>query len=1045
MSVDPAENVVLHTAWHTLFIGSSRSAPSVEEAAIVLQAVGYSRVDPDWVSSATLQKHRKDYSEVYGAQSGRCLPQRVAQAAAEALVWHPSIEPTTRKALRAAILQSVLSNKVAVKGLCQWLHDLVRCCAVPPHAAEGQLFVLTSGASAAVFWEAKLYAALCFAGGYRTIRPLAKLLTLYIHQESGLSLLKGEATEDTGALAPVRRKGVVAGILEAALCCSRHDSKAVGHALQSLTHAAGIEDQAGEWVPSAGKSEAVLQAASLLLTQLVSQTTVLERHTKGNTAATSPSADTTTAVEVVHAIQELLFTLMLGAGTIAMPNRPSPAAADPSSDGTLLTTSRPLTLGEADALTQRLFPVLVQQLGYEWPWSALLRHGRILDKQQHTPTFPGVAWGSRLVMDHIWLTVGRHRTYRDRLHALLPESYDGILEGLGLLPPPPPPITAASEEASASARTAEPPLYVMPTYYEEAGTVVVGYLERSGQGRLRVDEAERVLTQATGTLPMTARLRALAPPVAVNRSVDEGTVATEGRYPLSSAVVSALEARYRAEVLLASVVVFTQLRVVSQVQQLLRVLAPLLGKLLLMVGRTGGECPPLLTLRRTDNKAFPLEFSRLAERLMSDVGYQFYPLEWLPAVARVCNATAHRAAAGSSSSTDDWAVAPSLAAQHGTPYSVYAAVAHQLGASLRAPIGSSGELTQRHPAGARSSVVTPSSHYVSQMHLLGPQGGDTQKQAAWQRAAGILDGLMLPAYLDSCVSSCELEGTLAVTATRRVVGTAGQAAQISSAVADAVSRMSPALWKAYWQAGKAATGPGRESQTGPDQQPSQQRATAVEVEAVRDLTEALVRRGASSSVDHMVASDFLVTVAQCFMPHTYTEGGKTIAADHLLEAARAWCADMVGSAADRSRLRVLRMQQQTEPNGCLPLPLPYNSCTLDACAVGRRVLRAVPARLLEKMRLRQQTVEVLYRRRDAWLQAHAPPSVTPEGPRRQSLPHRCVDALLSHQWARWCHVLRDMAILEGGMAGEDLTAAQWLFYAPYTMDYLPEVDGGFVS
>lgn len=976
---------------------------------------------------------------------------------------------------------------------------------------------VTAGGSAdegaRVFAEAQLYAALCLHCHFPTVKQLAKLLTVYIYQEDAfvaqavLHTAAGGDGKYRRHRDEARARGVVAGLLGYALDTAQRAQRRLREALQSMQeegerasepHGGHHRKDSRPLLPPVGprpeQTSAVLSAAAHTLVQLLTQ----ESQLKAAEGTSGALGSLSMGREIVHTVQELVFTAVLGAGTALMSNRPtqSPQQQAQQGDGlrSFTVTHRALTIHEVDALTRHLFPLLLQQLGYEWPWSELLRHCRGLDKLQVSPPFPYVALSSNLLVETVLLRLSSH-TYPERLENLLPESFDRVREKLGLLPAP---NRSAAEEDGREAPAREgrdrARLFFLPEYYQEPVTALQAYYSRTKLGRLRVEEAERVLSVAVSTLPMVVQLRALAPPEEPEDGDEEGGTgrARDHRlYPLTGARVTALVTRFKAECLLASVIVHTQLETHSQVQGMMRELAPLFLKLTVALGgNPNALAVPLLTSAGGDGPQAEgdasgsshgsLGFTDEAKRLINDIGYQFPSIEWLPWFAHAFHARHHRAAQPSSSQTGMGALPSSSsfplfgpaaagAAAGGAavslPYSVYAAVAHQMRASFHSPLGSS---SSSSPSGFRSSLVTAPSRKCWLSEYLGKEveesgGGVGELMNPLKRATRILETLMLPCWLDARVSSCDLEGTIAVTATRVVGGnrhgSVGGAAGGGGGGAaggggdSLLARLShllkPHILELFWRDSQADDDGGY---TGKDE------------EAVRALTNALLRQGASSFELTMEAKDFVLTTAQCFLPLTgdlsrkvegTARGGAVKPTAELLRGALAWCQSTVGNNAVRAEVR-MRLQQHMQgsqpPSFDSVLPAVYNSCTFDACALARRVLLSeVPARLLEKMRLRRQQSADLIARRDRCIrriQGHDADADDNGGERgEEAVPLRKeVDRLLLHQFSQWVSLLRAFALWseegeegDGGIRGAavtggelpELSAAQWLWYSPY--------------
>ncbi|CCW60513.1 unnamed protein product [Phytomonas sp. EM1] len=986
-----------------------------------------------------------------------------------------------------------------------------------------------------IFHASMLYGALCVSSSYTAVRPLAVLLTAYIFQDcpsmktrllsitcptsSTITTCSEHFDDDFWrVLTLTRLRGVVAGVLEFTLRLQDADVITVRRAVDLLMEENGndsYEMSSLEGIsPEPGKSLGVLQSAVILLMQLIQRTVEwtttrcalgaegVPEHDPDSGASslsTRVSEPIMAAKEIVHEIQELLFAVVLGAGTLQMPNRPTlPTAAKPLpphakklvhpkkglrktpslravEDGWMVVTRRALTLGEADALCEGLFPALLQQLGWEWPWSELLRQCRMLDKQQQAPPFPFIAWRSCQLIDTVLMRVAQ-RTYPKRLQYVLPRSYHRLLDALDLSPCA---STGIGEVAGEGSLSSSPPeLFPMPPYYAEAGGAVVGYLRLSGLGGVRVGEVERVLSQATRTLPMVVRLRALAPPSPSQEGCDNAGDGRGARALLSVERVEELEARYRAEVLLASVVSYTQLRVPSQVQSLMRTLAPLFDKLSSACCRNYASFTSSIIIPASTNgtsrfhindgdgnnlasvtSAFGLCFTKEVEHLINRIGYQFYPLEWMPAVA---TAYYESISTASSNGNNDTSAASRCIASSALPYSVFAAVAHQFGANFNIALGSSGEPSQRHPAGAPATLVVPSFMtsrssgvgYVDSNLRSNISDHSVNKVVRWKRADFFLQVLMLDCFLCCRSSSCELEGTMAVAGTRRVHTPPGSAAAgHESTLWRAAGNLRPGILEAFWtqealcspSVGKAeinTEAPVSGDRTNYGNIPSLKRARREEEqtsssveedrEAIKGLVDVLLSYGAASFETTVESKDIILVLMQSFLPSTALEndgGNKSNyskaraeekTSTQFLRQASAWAQEMVGSQAEHSRVRMLLRQKLQSPQTSLPASshhlnqihsvyhAVFNSCTWDACSPARRIFRQVPSRLLEKAKLRRAITDSLTKWRDACLQDKLDASASLDlKVSSQAKAHgiqtiiAAVDPLLRYQWLQW--------------------------------------------
>ncbi|KPA82063.1 hypothetical protein ABB37_03226 [Leptomonas pyrrhocoris] len=1083
----------------------------------------------------------------------------------------------------------------------------------PPSSSSSSSAAGTAEHPAAVrqqrqWCEARLYAALACAASITAPGPLARLLVAYANAHDGrlqtvaddnlfthlravhsdhatLSVALRDATEEAGAkrqhkrqetsaLAEaaaqvrVRLSGVVAGVLEYALHVAHTRSAATVAALNAVAHPAPSTATPPLVHPFSSEEltnfSSVSQSAVLLLVQLTEEgghyTQTASTAGSGARDAASESTATSAAMEIVHAIQELLFTVVLGGGTQAMQNRPEPitskkpisaaatvaSAVSGSTNATaaaaatplLVTTTRGVSLPEADTIVQELFPALVQQLGMEWLWSPLLRHLSMLDKQQqqqqtakaasnngggregatpsHLAQLP-VRWSSHALMDAVLLSVAQ-KTYPQRLLNILPGSYERLLRNLNLLPPMPLQGVDSAAETS-TGRAPQAALFDMPAYYAGPATALASYFQRAGVSGLRLDEVSRILMTATSSYAMLVRLKAQAPPLTeageeddermreeedingIDSAVDGGETKKPGKnstaalphtYALSRERVSHLMARYEGEVLLAAVVVYTQLRIPSQVQQLMRTLAPLFLKIHLDWRTHHDGSIDSWFLQHSSDAATgtrSVRFSNEAVVLLDKVGYEFYPLEWLPAIAAsVC--------AASTTTTGLSSPSPPL------PYSLCAAVSHQFRLQLRGtPLGSSGDVTLRHPAGPRTSVVMPSADtlVLFPVQEKGSGGEAETTAAAWRRAERFLCGFMQACYLDPKTSSTELEGTLAVSSTRRVLTTRegpSQGGYGGSAVvggtllvtsADIASQrlrsllqqheVLNAMWGSMETRGKTAAlrsgdRAGQQQQQQQQEQPQRGRKRSREVapqepehaggpQQLRAMRQLLLDYGASSFETTVEAVDFALTVAQGFLPST--AGMSAVAtkrakkSDALLHSALEWSRAVVGSSANRARINILLQQQQDSADAVsggaiasfLPLGNAYNSATLDMAWLARRTLRHVPGRIWEKIALQRTQAYALAQREAKWVSRLPGSSVTAASGDEEErvLEKYRVDPLLLEQWTQWVRVWQQLGLADmmgGGdsfeaplsssvvpKSAEGMSYAQWLWYSPY--------------
>lgn len=1047
------------------------------------------------------------------------------------------------------------------------------------------------------WYEARLYAALACATSLSTPGPLARLLVAYAHAGDGrlqavvdenvlthLRVVKTASQDDeekmqrhsfgdpsAAAQARVRLSGLVAGVLEYTLYVAHIRSSVAVAALHAATAPAALSSHHLSVRKRHIGFSSVSQSAVLLLLQLTEECGYYEQTSEAAAPAAAETSAAASAAAIVHAVQELLFTIVLGGGTQDMPNRPEPvvrnkpstaaeaftssigASAAPAAATVSLavTTTRGVSLPEADAITQELFPFLVQQLGMEWVWSPLLRHLSSLDKQlqpsssniasggmsgaANTAASGGVAativpaasppslarspvrWSSSLLMDTVLLAVA-HKSYPQRLLNILPGSYERYLENLNLLPtmrPPGDDDGPADAAASTAGNATRAALFDMPAYYAEPASALVSYFQRAGVSGLRLEEVSRLLSTVTGSYAMLVRLKAQAPPLtdaAANSDEEEladlddfanserqkqsskrgTTVSARHTYALSQERVKHLLSRYQGEVLLAAVVVYTQLRIPSQVQQLMRALAPLFLQIHLdwLSHHNGSIASWFLQQSNASSNAMSgVRFSSEAAVLLDKVGYEFYPLEWLPAVA-----SSVRAAPVSSLSSGGHS---STSSSFDLPYSLFAAVGHQFRLQLRGtPLGGSGDATLRHPAGPRSTVVMPAVDATSLLSSReGGSGGETA--AAWRRAERFFTGLMQVCYLDPKTSSTELEGTLAVSSTRRVL-TAGEGlsqgsygvgggsvggASLVAASAIASQRLhsllqQPAVMDAMWGSMEQTHGRHDAARSGARgfrrhaQQHGQKRSRAALspetecAEAAQHLSamcQLLLDYGASSFDTTVEAADFALAVAQGFLPSTAgmssaspdstgsTPGKRS---DALLQSALEWSRAAMGSPASRAKINMLLQQQQRQSTSATPtsasLARAYNSATVDAAWLARRTLRHVPHRIWEKIEVQQSQAYALAQREARWLSrvpGASAANVHKNGEEKAAARPR-VDPLLLGQWTQWVWIWQQLGLAEEKMSGsdsweaslfpsaapqtaEEISCAQWLWYSPY--------------
>lgn len=969
------------------------------------------------------------------------------------------------------------------------------------------------------YYEGRLYAALACGASLNTPGPLSRLLTAFIFQGdkrlaqhlSGGSPAKEKMSAKDCIAAQFRLQGVVSGVVEYAMFSSAISPSLAAAQLRCMS---APSSSPTAWATQSISSPAryVCRAAGLLLAGIIEECSYYSKTSNAATPAekSSPvihSIEEDAAMVVIHAVQELLYTVVLGEGThLNMRNRPEPSAkaSDFAVSRTgLVTTNRALSLAEADALSQQFFPALVQQLGFEWVWSPLLRHLSGLDKlsisPDESPATKGqrlaVRWSSQFLMDTILLSLSP-KTYPQRLLNILPGSYERLLDALDLLPA----VAHRSEgedEISADPHPANAGhLFALPDYYEEPAAALVSYFQHNGLSGIRIDEVERLLYTATSSYAMIVRLKAQAPPSADN-GVDEDERAQAGNpnekgqkanYPLSLKRVEQLWQRYQGEVLLAAVVVYTQLRVPSQVQQLMRLLSGLFLKIRLAwrPHHDGGATWLLQRQGGGLGKAgASLVFTAEAQVLWNHVGYEFYPLEWLPMIAQ--NHLYEAAASHSNTATSNTMAALSSGTSASLPYSLFAAVAHQFQVHLRGtPLGSSGAIERRHPAGPRASVVVPP--VASMASTLFPTdssdvaGAEAVKLSmkSWRRAERFLVGLMEVCYLDAKTSSSDLEGRLAVSATRRVLTEGGAGGSITNGAGDsssagtatalAITRLrsllqKPAVMDAVWGTMNSAEhGTSDDAGGSPPQRQQQQgvgskrrrawggtQTAALDgLEAMEDL---LLSYGASSFDATVEAADFAFTVAQSFLPSSSGCSRSLLAAavapgqhskvrkagkvsEELLQSAKQWCHACIGATADKAKINMMLEQQKTTPS--VGLAVAYNSGTIDYSWLARRAMRSVPLRIMEKVRLQGEESIMLRERRGKWEHACLPSGTAPVS--CSAAPHRAIDPLLLEQWSQWQHAMDSLGLVHmephsfGG--ADDISVAQWLWFSPYFVSQL---------
>ncbi|ORC93283.1 uncharacterized protein TM35_000011600 [Trypanosoma theileri] len=579
-------------------------------------------------------------------------------------------------------------------------------------------------------YRARLFSALTIEIFGRVKTASARLLLAYINGNSS-----GDSISSEVAIS-ARACGVVIGVIEYAIAyrCSRED----GTGRCPLTAAALLLHNLVELQDEAMKKDNIILSSSLL------------------------------ATIVVSCIQELICSMVTGGGTGTTTTTPHQRPPSSTGDASNVEgkkkiieensvcnpiTTRALTLQEVDAVLRVFFPAFLQQMGFEWPWSESLRQARQLDKvQQKTISIQdGVRINSNAVFEEIFFALS-HRTYAARLRCILPQSCDRLLDA----------VFPTDDDDDGERRTrngdgdhednkGKPPQFVMPAYYRAAGEVMLEFFKRSGINGTTSAETERVLQRSIDILPMIVQLQALGTHLD-NNTMEEGEDDDNDHHShhhqqqqrhasqennllrtvrLSEEEKHRLLMRYRCEVLLASIIVYTQLQTVSLVQQLIRQLAPLIEKLLLplLQGRTLRRSAVMIRTKRNRSEhenmteESVIEFTPEFKVLVDKIHYQFYPLEWIP---EVIDTQLRRRATGED-------IPPH------TYYSVFAAVAHQFGLIL-----------QGSPQGVR--------------------GGDGSSNTVRVKAYRFFTVLLVNSIGDAVTSSCEFEGAIAVAATRRVGG-----------------------------------------------------------------------------------------------------------------------------------------------------------------------------------------------------------------------------------------------------------------------------------
>ncbi|RNF15323.1 uncharacterized protein Tco025E_05546 [Trypanosoma conorhini] len=708
---------------------------------------------------------------------------------------------------------------------------------------------------------ARLFAALTMEAFSRVKKACACMLLAYV------------GASNSGGVAKARACGVVMGIVEYAVAyrCYRDD----------------------------GTGRCPLSAAALLLCTLVELQDALTREKVQSHGKEDPDEEGVSgglfATLTVACLQELFFAAVVG-GPVA-PHRLPPllvAKGATRSVGKVVGRNKPqqqeedlafqmpvrpavaraLALHEVDALLQILLPVLLQQVGFEWPWSECLRRARVLDKlpQESVVTAEGVRLSSRAAFDELLAAVGR-RTYVSRLQNIMPQSYESLFAAAFPTAADDDNVAHAEDGEGAGRAGGRQPLFLLPAYYQAAGAVLVEFFESSGLGGATARETERVLIRSTDVQPMIVQLQAFGSHTdgaddgeAHTHLTDDGDLLSTAR--LSEDEKHRLLLRYRCEVLLASLVVYTQLQTVSLVQQLLRQLAPLFEKLLLPLMQERALTRPFVAQRRPTSlnggnasAGWTVDFTPEFKVLMDDIRYEFYPLEWVP---EALNAQLRWQA----SETD---------ASHLAFYSVFAAVAYQFGLALHAG-----------PQGLR--------------------GGDATEHKVRMKAYRFFHVLLLNTLVDAVASSCELEGAMALAATRRV---------------------------------------GRTQRDADHSNKNNNISTDESVQAQQ-----LRQCGAASFHAVVNPHDVLLALAQSLLPPELVlrpqpaavvdvEGQRP--SEELLHRVIAWSQ----SARTRWTMQLQKGTGSTTPLASLP-----NSLTFDAVPLAREVVRGVRRRLIEKLHVK---------------------------------------------------------------------------------------------
>ncbi|EAN77724.1 hypothetical protein, conserved [Trypanosoma brucei brucei TREU927] len=596
-------------------------------------------------------------------------------------------EEALEGAFRSMLSASTTAPKVVEATTYRPLFDVK---ASIPEGGTAQVLIRVANA-------ARLFAALSVEAFGRVKSECAVLLLAHINQR--------DAPEHVDA----RAYGVVTGVVEYAM--------------------------AYRYCRDDGTGRCPLTCAALLLHRLVELQGIVEKDTAAGDRCMGMAVSASRFANMtVACIQELLFCVVAG-DTVRWHREHQP-------DGVSVcpTAARTLTLHETDCLLQVFIPALLQQVGFEWPWSESLRHAKMLDRArtQHIVMEDGVRLDSRSVFEELLVSVAR-RTYGLRLRAILPQSFDVIAENIFVS------IHDVPNEGKSSGGNPEKVAdnsssrFALPLYYRTAGEVLLEYFDRCGPSGITAEETERVLRRATDVQPMVVQLQALGGDTngGITDCVSYCGELSRTVY-FSAREKERLLQRYRCEVLLASLVVYTQLRTVSVVQQLTRQLAPLFEQLLLPLAheRTLSRCPVIASRKGdgVDDNGTPLvDLTPEFKMLVDEIHYEFYPLEWVPEAvdAHIRQECGVREKEG----------APYHEGGNGPPcfaqYSLFAAIAHQFGLVL-----------EGNPRGFR--------------------GGDGSSSEVRTKAYRFFTLMLLNNLGDAVSSSCELDGAAALAATRRV-------------------------------------------------------------------------------------------------------------------------------------------------------------------------------------------------------------------------------------------------------------------------------------